>query len=190
MKSTFRYLLLPLSILLATISYSAAAPAVDVTVSDASGKLVYKGKTNAKGTFATGKLQPGNYVVQFNGTQLKGTYAIVSSAGKKKVTADSVAGEKFAKGGVAMKVEVAAGTPITGQVAEAGAMTTANGTKVKVVNGRRYYFVTGGTGSNIGGHWVEEGSAEAQNIVRGDANALRSIQEHADTHQEGFPGGR
>ena len=45
-----------------------------------------------------------------------GQYSIVVAAGKKKVVANAVAGEKFLGGGVAMKVEVGAGLNITGQV--------------------------------------------------------------------------
>jgi hypothetical protein len=46
---------------------------------------------------------------------------LVIFAGKKKIVADAVEAEKFAAGGVAMKIDVAAGLNITGQVAPAGA---------------------------------------------------------------------
>ena len=94
-----------------------AVPIMSVTVSDASGKAAFKGTTDTKGTFATANLKPGDYVVQFNANSaaVKGNhYAIVVSAGKKKVTAGAVPGEKFAGGGVAMKVDVGAGLNITG----------------------------------------------------------------------------
>ena len=55
-----------LSLFLAAGMAYGAVPALNVTVSDASGKAAFKGTTNAKGTFATAKLKPGNYVVQFN----------------------------------------------------------------------------------------------------------------------------
>ena len=67
----------------------AGVPPVNVTVST-SGKATFKGKTDAKGTFATAKLTPGEYTVQFNSdsAELKGKkYALVVSAGKKKVSA-------------------------------------------------------------------------------------------------------
>ncbi len=95
----------------------AASPSIDVTVSDASGKVAYKGKVGGTGTFATGKLQPGNYVVQFNSQSLRGDQALVVSAGNKKVNATSVAASQFQGGGVAMRIEVAKGLNITGQVA-------------------------------------------------------------------------
>jgi hypothetical protein len=105
---------------------SAAVPLINVIVADSSGKVAYKGATDGKGIFATGKLQPGGYVVQFNSKSApKGTkYVLVISAGKKKVMANAVEAEKFAAGGIAMKIEVAAGLNITGQVATAGAQTS------------------------------------------------------------------
>lgn len=90
-----------------------------VTVSDAAGKASFKGMTDAKGTFATSNLPSGNYVVQFTSknTDVKGKfYAVAISAGKKKVTAGAVPVEKFANGGIAMKVDVGSGLNITGQV--------------------------------------------------------------------------
>jgi len=93
---------------------------MNVTVSDASGKVAFKGETKNDGAFATGKLQPGKYVVQFitkNSAIKGGQYSIVVSAGTKKVVANAVAGEKFLAGGVAMKVEVGNGLSIAGQVA-------------------------------------------------------------------------
>ena len=126
-----------------------AVPTINVTVSDASGKPAFKGATNANGTFATANLKPGNYVVQFNSTNaaVKGKhYAVVVSAGAKKVSANAVAGEKFAGGGVAMKVSVGAGLNITGQVsAEAdGAMKS----------GKKMVWIPPQLGSNMPGHWV------------------------------------
>ena len=108
-----------------------AAPfSIEVTVSDASGKVAYKGKTGGDGTFATGKLQPGNYIVQFNSSNLKGNRAIVVSAGSKKVSADSVPASKFGGGGVAMRIEVGKGLNINGEVAAvANGMVTGNNSK-------------------------------------------------------------
>jgi hypothetical protein len=105
---------------------SAAVPLINVTVADSSGKAAYKCTTDGNGTFATGKLQPGGYVVYFHSKSApKGSkYLLVISAGTKKVMANAVEAEKFAAGGVAMKIEVAAGLNITGQVAAAGAQTS------------------------------------------------------------------
>src|SRR3712207_1026193 len=117
---------------------------MSVTVSDPAGKVAYKGKTAGNGTFATGVLAPGEYVVQFNGAAKKGeTYALVVSAGKQKVTANSVDGAQFGAGGVAMKVKVGKGLNITGQIADATQVATSGNTKVKIMNGRRYFWVPG-----------------------------------------------
>src|SRR5471032_2895515 len=107
MKKMIRSLAMSFLIVGTAMAYGGIPP-MNVTVSDASGKAAFKGATNTSGAFATAKLQPGNYVVQLNSSssELKGKkYAVVVAAGKKKVSAD-VAGEKFAGGGVAMKVDV------------------------------------------------------------------------------------
>lgn len=119
MKNLIRGTLLFLTLLAACIGYGGVPP-MNVTVSDAGGKATFKGATNASGAFATSNLKPGNYVVQFNSTSaaVKGKhYALVVSAGTKKIVANAVPGEKFGGGGVAMKVDVGAGLNITGQVA-------------------------------------------------------------------------
>jgi len=148
---------LVVSLLLAAAAVaSGGIPPVNVLVSDKGGKAAFKGATNTSGAFATSKLQPGNYVVQFNSTsaELKGKqYAIVVSAGSKKVSAN-VAGDKFAGGGVAMKVDVGAGLNITGQVAaQSGPMS--KDSKKKMV------WIPKQLGSNVPGHWAEADSAEA-----------------------------
>ena len=124
MKTIFSSLLV-LFLVVASVA-NAGIPSLNVTVSDVSGKLAFKGATKNDGGFATEKLQPGNYVVQFNSNNaaLKGgQYSIIIAAGQKKVVANSVAGDKFLGGGVAMKVQVAAGLNIIGQVS-AGPLAT------------------------------------------------------------------
>jgi hypothetical protein len=148
-----------------------AVPAMNVTVSDAGGKAAFKGTTDTKGAFATAKLKPGNYVVQFNSTSgaVKGNrYAIVVSAGTKKVAANAVPGEKLAGGGVAMKVDVGAGVNISGQVA-----AEANGA---VKNGKKMVWIPKQIGSNMPGHWVEEGSAEAMAAKTAGSMNTQDIQ--------------
>jgi hypothetical protein len=151
MKNVIRSTVLSLLFIAASMAYG-GVPAMKVTVSDAAGNASFKGAINANGVFATAHLKPGNYVVQFNANSaaVKGSYyALVISAGKKKVVADSVPGEKFAGGGVAMRVAVGAGLNITGQVAN-----------VKVTNGKILVWIPPMLGSNMPGHWAEKGSAE------------------------------
>jgi hypothetical protein len=154
MKKTIRSIVASL-LLAATCMAYGAVPSLNVTVSDASGKAAFKGTTNSQGAFTTSKLKPGNYVVQFNspGSGIKGSYTIVVSAGTKKVSANGVAGEKFAKGGVALKVDVGNGLNIAGQVAA----ETAGASK----NGKKMVWIPPQAGSHMPGKWVEEGSAEA-----------------------------
>jgi hypothetical protein len=179
MKKTIPSLVL--SLLLAAVAIaSGAIPSVNVVVSDKGGKAAYKGATNTSGAFATSKLQPGNYVVQFNSSsaELKGKqYAIVVSAGQKKVSAN-VAGEKFAGGGVAMKVDVGAGLNITGQVAAQTGPTSKGGKKM--------VWIPKQLGSNVPGHWVEEDSAEAKAAKAAgtlSTQSIENIQAHQDQHQ-------
>src|SRR5438067_9143339 len=102
------------SVLFSTILFAASAafavPSMKVNVYEAGGKVAYRGATDTSGTFATGTLQPGRYVVQFNSksaTAVDGNkYALFISAGNKKVVAETVAEEKFSGGGVAMRIEV------------------------------------------------------------------------------------
>lgn len=164
--------------LVATTAF-AGVPPVNVTVSS-SGKASFKGKTDAKGTFATAKLTPGEYTVQFtsDNAELKGKkYALVVSAGKKKVSA-SIPGEKFARGGVAMKVDVGAGLNITGVVAADDAPVSKNNKKM--------VWIPPTLGSNMPGRWVEEDSAEAK-IAKSRGNmsrdTVRDIQDKSTNPQ-------
>ena len=105
--------------LIAASLANAGLPPVKVIVSDASGKAAFKGATKNDGGFATEKLQPGNYVVQFssnNSAMKSGQYSIIVAAGSKKVVANALPGDRFLGGGVAMKVAVGAGLNIIGQV--------------------------------------------------------------------------
>jgi hypothetical protein len=176
MKNIIRSSIVGLLFIVASLTYG-AVPAINVTISDGGGKAAFKGTTNSAGAFATAKLQPGNYVVQLH-TQnpaVKGNhYAVVLSAGKKKVSASAVPGEKLAGGGVALKVDVGAGLNITGQVApeEKGA----------VKNGKKMVWIPPMLGSNLPGHWAEEGSAEEiSSRTRGNVKKERvqQLQEHS-----------
>lgn len=171
MKNLIRSTVASLILAAACMAYG-AVPALNVTVSDSSGKAAFKGKTNSSGAFSTATLKPGNYVVQFNSPDggVKGTYTIVVSAGTKKVSAAGVVGEKFAKGGVALKVDVGNGLNIAGQVAAEAAGASKSG---KV-------WIPPQAGSHMPGHWAEEGSPEAiaaKTAGNLDAQGVNSMQE-------------
>ena len=170
MKTTRKLLPSLLLLFLLSVASAGTIPPINVTVSNASGKVAYKGTTNADGTFATGNLEPGDYVVEFGSknSALKGSkFGLAVSAGKNNVSADAVAGDKFVGNGVAMKVAVASATKITGRVASAvsgtkAAAATNSGDQssagVKIVNGKKYIWKRPQGLSPSGGEWVEEGS--------------------------------
>ena len=169
-RSTVPFLLL----VLASVAFGAVPP-MTVTVSDAGGKAAFKGTTDAKGSFNTPHLKAGNYVVQFNAVNadVKGNrYAIVVSAGKKKVAANTVAGEKFTGGGVAMRVEVGTGLNITGQVAaETGPASK---------SGKKMVWIPPQVGSNFPGRWVEEGSPEDVAARTAGSMSTKDLQNRQD----------
>jgi hypothetical protein len=152
---------------------SAAIPSLNVTVSDSSGKAAFKGAVNAKGSFATGALKPGEYVVQFQsrGGDTKGShYAVVISAGTKKVTADSLDGSKFAAGGVAMKINVGSGLNITGQVSDSAKTMVDK-------NGKKMVWIPKKLGSNLPAHWAAEDSPEAKEAMTQSSYSTKNIQD-------------
>ena len=168
--------------LVAAVSVAdAGTPAMKVTVSDAGGRVAFKGSTNADGTFSTGSLNAGRYVVQFNATNsaVNGDqYALVISAGKRKVVADSVAGEKFLGGGVAMRLEVGSGLKISGLV------TSALNVRVDPKTGKRLVWLAPRIGSNMPGRWVPADSAQivsARNSGEIRREDMVKWQDHGDT---------
>lgn len=169
---------------IATTAYG-GVPSMNVTVFDANGKVAFKGPTSANATFEARNLQPGNYVVQFNTKSAavkNNQYLLVVSAGKKKVIAADVPGEKFMAGGVAMRVDVGPGSEITGQVATEQAVAQGDGPKVRVIDGKRYLWVSSELGSNRGGHWMEEGLPKARNVT---VMSTEDIQKRQDRAGEG-----
>jgi len=168
---------------IATTAYG-GVPSMNVTVFDANGKIAFKGATSANATFAARNLQPGNYVVQFDTRSAavkNNQYLLVVSAGKKKVIASDVPGEKFIAGGVAMRVDVP-GSEITGQVATEQAVAQGDGAKSRMIDGKRYLWVGVELGSNRGGHWMEEGSPPTRNVT---VLSQEDIQKKQDRAGEG-----
>ena len=156
-----------------TASAFGAIPQINVTIADGSGKTAYKGATNAKGSFATGALKPGNYAVQFTSSTVpKGTkYTLVISAGSKKVSADAISAEKLAGGGVAMKIAVGSGVNISGQVVAQDKNSAPMGH-----NGKPMVWIPKKVGSNIAAHWAESDSAEAKEAMTSGSYSTKDIQ--------------
>jgi len=160
--------------LFASVALGSGIPDVDVTVSDAAGKLAYRGRTDAQGVFATQPVAPGKYVVQFHAKTARTErtdYAIFAAAGHHRVVADAVAGAKFAGNGVAMRLNSTIGTPIVGQVALGGL----NALGTRIINGVRYVLLPPETG-DVGPRWVQEGTSSGRNVTRirmDDPNMLK-----------------
>jgi hypothetical protein len=156
-----------------------AIPEMTVTVSDASGKAAYKGSTGTTGMFTTGTLKPGAYVVQFNAksADVKGSnYALVVSAGTKKVVANAVEGEKFAAGGVAVRISVESGSSITGRVA--------SDLQTMLKDGKKLVWIPQQLGSQLPGRWVLADSAEARQAQTVRSYSFKNIQDRqSGTHE-------
>jgi hypothetical protein len=171
--------LLGLFLIVASMAH-AAVPAMNVTVFDGNSKVAFKRALSPAGAFSTGNLPAGDYVVQFNSNsaELKNrNYLLVVSAGAKKVIADSVSGGQFSGGGVAMRITVGAARKISGQVAPDQVLAFTSGLKTKTIDGKRYVWVKGGLGSNLGDHWEAEGLANAQNVVRVSRDKIQKMQD-------------
>ena len=151
-----------------------AVPPLKIVVADSSGKLAYKGTTDASGLFATTKLPPGNYAIQItsNNAPPDSRYTLVVSAGKKKVAANSIAAEKLAGRGVALKIDVAAGLNITGQVVVLDKNNSPIGR-----NGKAMVWITRRTGSNLPPHWAESDSAEAKEAMTSGSLSAKNLQD-------------
>lgn len=170
----------------------ATMPSLDVTVRDKSGgKVVSTAKTDARGIFSTGEVQPGSYTVEFrtkNAAALQGSQLQISvSPGKGPATQATAPGARFGSG-VAVTLDVKKASALTGRVGAESAknLTETGETKgplragsVKIINGKRYVWMVPEMGSNIGGKWVPEGSpgAPAANTTRGNADSLRRMQD-------------
>jgi hypothetical protein len=143
-------------------------PSMNVTVFDATEKVVFKQSTGANATFSTGALPAGKYVVQFNtrsGAVKGNQYLLVVSAGQKKVIADAVAGDTLTRGGAAMKIQVGSGLQISGQVLNDEGIADASGPKFRTIDGKRYVWVREHTGTNIDGRWVDVTTAPDRTVV-------------------------
>jgi hypothetical protein len=154
----------------------AALPPVNVTVADSSGKTTYKGATDSRGIFASPKVQPGSYAVQFTSSNApKGShYTLVVVAGTKKTSASAITAEKLASGGVAMKIDVKANASIQGQVS-----TEDKATKIGK-NGQLMVWIPKRVGTNIAAHWAESDSAEAKETMTSTSYSRKNLQDGAN----------
>jgi hypothetical protein len=171
MKKILSTVVVGLVVVAGSLAYG-AVPEMRVTVSDSSGHAAYKGATDSNGSFATGTLQPGQYVVQFNAKRnnVEGNnYALVVSAGTKKVVASAVAGEKFAGGGVAMRIEVPGGAHMVGLVA--------SDLRTMMKNGKLLVWIPQRLGSHLPAHWAEADSSDAKIAQTAYSLSFKNLQD-------------
>src|SRR5881394_3472893 len=156
-----------------TVVASAAVPTFNVTVVDSSGKSAFKGATDSRGIFASPKMPPGNYAVQFTSKSApKGShYTLVVVAGTKKTSASAITAEKLAGGGVAMKIEVKANANIQAQVSTEDAATRIG------KNGKLMVWIPKKIGSNLPAHWAESDSAEAKEVETSTSYSAKNLQD-------------
>jgi outer membrane usher protein FimD/PapC len=154
-----------------TVVASAAIPTFNVAVVDSSGKTAFKGTTDSRGIFASPKMQPGDYAVQFTSNSApKGShYTLVVVAGLKKTAASAVTAEKLAAGGVAMKIEVKSDASIQGQVSPDVAQTRIG------KNGKLMVWIPKKIGSNLAAHWAESDSAEAKEAESSYSYSIKNM---------------
>ena len=154
-----------------------AAPSMKVTVFNGAGNVAFQATSGDSGTFSTETLSPGRYIVQFNSktAAVKGQqYSLVVSAGKKKVIAYSVDGEKFLGGGAAMRIEVGAGLKITGQIGDAMPV------RVDPKTGKKLVWLRPRIGSHMPGRWVPEDSAEFVSMSSSGEVRLDTVRKWQD----------
>ncbi len=167
----------PLLLLVFVASSAFAIPPLDVTVSGANSGRVSKMITKSDGTFATGSLASGSYVVEFrshSAALANDQFLLVLRAGKKTVISNAIPGKQFTAGGAAVRMDLKNGTAITGQVASERELSKA---KVRMVNGKRLVWVESKTGSNVGGQWVEESALREPNASYLSNDTVREMQE-------------
>ena len=167
-----------LTVLLVPNAGAGAVPSLQVTVAAGGVKPSFRSLTRANGTFTTGNLSPGHYVVQLNSKSpaLKGDhYLVIVLAGRKTFVSNALPGENFLAGGIAVNVDLRAPGKIVGQVASARELENAN---VRMIDGKRYFWVVE-TGSNLGGRWRQEGAVSSQNLARLNESDIRAIQQRA-----------
>ena len=175
MKNATRYFLVLFVFFLASAwGEAASGPAVDITVKDRPrGRVVKQATTDARGIFFIGALPEGPYVLEFRAKAApdlkKQQFSIAVDGIRQSGKQGGIPGNSLV-GGVALNVEVARGSKVSGQVS-VGANAPQ---KTKMV------WIPPMLGSHQPRHWVEEGSAEevlsrTRGTVRTDQ--VRQIQD-------------
>ncbi|HSH40233.1 MAG TPA: carboxypeptidase-like regulatory domain-containing protein [Chthoniobacterales bacterium] len=189
MNNSLRNTFLILSAYVVTTASAANMSGVDITAKEKrSGKVVYQGKTDAAGKFATSTLEPGKYLIELRSKEAQGFQ--VALGGTK--TAKQV----NAKDGLAFDIEIDPASKVSGKVtgtpmsAAQQQATAKNNKNVRIINGKRYVWVGGQIGSQMGGKWIPEEEAEAMNPNASRRNAGEGLQRMQDLGAQGGAPGR
>jgi hypothetical protein len=181
MKNATRYFLVLLVSFVALVRGEAAsAPVVDITVKDRPrGRVVKQVTADAKGNFLIGTLPEGSYVLEFRAKAApdlkKQQFWIAVDGTKQSGKQGGITGDSLV-GGVALNVEVARGSKVSGQVGM--------GANARQQEKTKMVWIPPILGSHLPGRWVEEGSAEeVLSRTRGNVRTdqLRQIQDNALT---------
>ena len=196
MKIPLRSFLVVATLALAPTAQSANVAGLDVFVKK-DGQPIFRGKTDAAGSFASGNLEPGVYSVEFRAPKslsLRDQTVAISVSKGKGAPQQSTTDGKHMQGGVAMNVELPKAGKLTGHITSKGGVVAERTgpvppgyekvkANVKVINGKRHVWVPAPIGSNMGGKWVEEGTEGAalntSNKKGDDAMVLQHIQDQA-----------
>jgi hypothetical protein len=192
-------MMLGMVLALTTLALGAASGGQEQPVGVAGVDVVVKQKptvrttTDARGTFALDGLPAGSYAIIFKARKandvkskpadkvtVASTYAIKIDGAKRNVLQNGLTTGNLI-GGLEMKVDVAAGAHLRGQVT-AGAV-------------KNMVWIPKEPDSNVPGHWAEAGSPEAKRAFKSNSYGMsgaglqRMKDANGDEHQEGFGGG-
>ncbi|HYJ05354.1 MAG TPA: carboxypeptidase-like regulatory domain-containing protein [Chthoniobacterales bacterium] len=177
MKTTFRCVALVIVFFVACAGGRAAGvPGVEITVKQSTGsKTIKQVKTDASGNFVIGALPGGGYTLEFRAKNspelMKKQVSITVKGAKKSGSLEHVKGEQLVAG-AALKLEVASGANLTGQIS----------------SGPKMIWIPASLESHRSGRWVEEDSAEAKlSKTRGamSKQTLHRMQEKSYNTQGG-----
>ena len=189
MKTLLRNTILGISAFAVASAFAANMSGVDITAKEKkTGKVVYQGKTDGGGKFATSTLPPGQYLIELRSKEAQGFEVALGGAKTAK--------QVNAKDGLAFDVEVAPASKVSGKItpakmtaAQQQAAAKAN-KNVRMINGKPHVWVRGEIGSHMGGKWVPADQAEVVNTKTGRGNASEGLQKMQDMSGQGAAVGR
>jgi hypothetical protein len=156
-------------------AYVADTPTVEITLRRGRGTIVKQVKSDADGVFTVGTFPAGSYSLEFrakSAQNVRNQSFIIKIAGTKSRSSERGLSGRYFVGGVSYEIETLPRTPLRGVI-----------TAGSVRNARKMIWLPQEIGSNLPGHWVEEGSAQAvtgRNWGHYSIDAIRKMQDHGD----------